>query len=896
MKRSSVPLRYGVAVLAVGVAVLIKQLLGLGVTQHSAFLPLTAAVAIAAWFGGLGPGLLATALATTAADYFFLPPVGSFTGPGPQAVPLVLYALQGLLITGLVQALHSARARSETSALEARDHQESLRRSEERFRLLVEGVEDYAILMLDPRGRVATWTEGGERIYGYRAEEIIGKHISAFYTEEDLERGQAGEELRVAAQEGRYEEEGVRICKDGSRFWASVLITALRDEEGNLRGFSEVVRDITERKEAEKKLRENEELYRSVVEQAAENIFLVDVETKRVIQANAALQRSLGYSSEEIRQLTLYDIVAHDQENIERNVHRILERGHYHVGERQYRRKDGSLIDVEVSASAISCQGREVMCVVAHDITERKEAETRFRALVEQIPAITYVQEPIESDNPKAVTYMSPRYETVLGYPREAEILDEEHWLRTLHPEDRERVLSEEVRTDETGEPFIIEYRVMAADGRVVWVRDHAVLMRDKEGQPLYWLGVQFDITDQKRAEEAIRRSLDALLALYETGQVLSSSLEREEIGSRLLEIMARIPGTAAAVISLGDDREPLHEWRTIGPESLLASVRDEPEARSTRRAAFEAEQEGLLEMESPALQGRHLAALFLPLRVRDRVIGVLEVYSRHRLAESGAVETFASLANQAASALENARLYEELAEHRRQLQDLVGKLVAAQEEERRRVAYDVHDGLAQVAAAASQHLQNFAADNPPDSARGQEDLDQALELIRQTVQEARNVVADLRPTVLDDFGLATALRLQVQRLRDEGLRVSYEETLGGGRLPDVVETALFRVAQEALTNVRKHARTDRAHVALERRDQEVRLQVRDWGRGFAPDGVADGADPGEQVGLSSMRERVALLAGHLEIHSKPGDGTLVVAEVPLQEETDTEGDVDHGE
>jgi signal transduction histidine kinase len=153
-----------------------------------------------------------------------------------------------------------------------------------------------------------------------------------------------------------------------------------------------------------------------------------------------------------------------------------------------------------------------------------------------------------------------------------------------------------------------------------------------------------------------------------------------------------------------------------------------------------------------------------------------------------------------------------------------------------------------------------------------------------------------LRPTVLDDFGLATALRLQVQRLRDEGLRVSYEETLGGGRLPEVVETTLFRVAQEALTNVRKHARTDRAHVALERRDQGVRLQVRDWGRGFAPDGATDGADPGEQVGLSSMRERVALLAGHLEIISKPGDGTLVVAEVPLQEETDTEGDVDYGE
>jgi PAS domain S-box-containing protein len=763
-------LRYGVAVLAVGVVVLVKLLVDPLITDQSPFLLLAGAVMVAAWFGGLGPGLLATALGAIGADYFFLTPVGSFTGLDLQALPVVLFVLQGLLISGLVEALHSARHRADVSTLEARDHLEGLRRSEERFRLLVEGVEDYAIFMLDHEGRVASWNEGAERIIGYTVQEIVGKHFSIFYTQEDIERGHPEEELKVAAEEGRYEEEGLRARKDGSRFWASVVITALRDEEGNLRGFSKVMRDITERKEAEKKLRENEELYRSVVEQAAENIFLVDIGTKRIVQANAALHRSLGYSTEELRQLTLYDIVAHGQEDIERNVRHILAEGQLFIGERQYRRKDGSPIDVEVSASAIPYAGKQVMAVVAHDVTERK------------------------------------------------------------------------------------------------------------------------------RTEGALRRTLDALLAVYETGQVLSSSLKREEIGASLLGIIGRFYGTTAAVINLSDDGKHLHAWRTIGPESLLASVRDEPEARAARRAAFEAEEDRLMEMESPDLQEKRLAGLFLPLRVHDRVIGVLEVYGSKHLAESGALETFASLANQAASALENARLYEELAEHRHQLQDLVGKLVTAQEEERRRVAYDVHDGLAQVAAAAYQHLQNFAVDNPPGSARGEEELDRALEMLQQAVGEARNVVADLRPTVLDDFGLATALRLQVERLSDEGLRASYEETLGGERLPEVVETALFRVAQEALTNVRKHARAQKTHVALERRGQAVRLQVRDWGRGFAADGVTDGADPSEKVGLSSMRERVALLGGHFEIHSEPGAGTLVVAEVPLQEETDTEGGSDHGE
>jgi PAS domain S-box-containing protein len=134
------------------------------------------------------------------------------------------------------------------------------------------------------------------------------------------------------------------------------------------------------------------------------------------------------------------------------------------------------------------------------------ETETRYRTLVEQIPAITYVQEPLESDNPKAITYISPQYETVLGYPPELQVIDEEHWLRTLHPEDRERVLAEEARTDETGEPFKVEYRVIARDGRIVWMRDEATLVRDEDGEPLYWLGVQYDVTEQKREAQERER------------------------------------------------------------------------------------------------------------------------------------------------------------------------------------------------------------------------------------------------------------------------------------------------------------------------------------------------------------------------------------------------------
>src|SRR5438045_1331658 len=126
-------------------------------------------------------------------------------------------------------------------------------------------------------------------------------------------------------------------------------------------------------------------------------------------------------------------------------------------------------------------------------------------------------------------------------------------------------------------------------------------------------------------------------------------------------------------------------------------------------------------------------------------------------------------------------------------------------EEERHHVAYELHDGLAQVAASAHQHLQAFASHYRPRSLSARRELDRALELAQLSVKEARRLIAGLRPTVLDDFGLATALRLQVEAYRADGWMVTYDETLGPERLPPTLETTLFSVAQEALTNVRKH-------------------------------------------------------------------------------------------
>lgn len=170
----------------------------------------------------------------------------------------------------------------------------------DRFRMLVEAVQDYGIFMLDPQGFVVSWNSGAQRIKGYTAEEIIGRHFSIFYSEESRARGWPQEELRRASATGKYAEEGWRIRKDGSRFWASVVITALRGPDGELAGFGKVTRDLTERRNHEEALQQSEERLRLLIEGVRDYaIYMVD--TDGIIRSwNAGAQLIKGYRAEEV--------------------------------------------------------------------------------------------------------------------------------------------------------------------------------------------------------------------------------------------------------------------------------------------------------------------------------------------------------------------------------------------------------------------------------------------------------------------------------------------------------------------------------------------------------------------------------------------------------------------
>jgi PAS domain S-box-containing protein len=234
---------FGVSVLSVALATVARLELDPLLGESAPLLLFAIAVILTSWFGGFWPGLLAIVLSLLASDFLFFEPRYSIFiyDSKLDEIRAIYFGIFGILFCTVFARLRSGiRAEKETR---------------ERFRLLVEGVKDYAIFMLDAQGRVVSWNPGAEQIKGYRADEIIGRDFSVFFTPEDIESGGPQRVLEIAAAEGRYEVSGWHLRKDGSRYWASGVIAAVRDDRERLRSFTIIMRDITNRKLAEKRIR-----------------------------------------------------------------------------------------------------------------------------------------------------------------------------------------------------------------------------------------------------------------------------------------------------------------------------------------------------------------------------------------------------------------------------------------------------------------------------------------------------------------------------------------------------------------------------------------------------------------------------------------------------------------
>jgi PAS domain S-box-containing protein len=271
---------------------------------------------------------------------------------------------------------------------ERMEAEEALRESERRFRLLVEGVIDYAIFMLDPSGVVINWNPGAERLKGYTNDEILGQHFSKFYTKEERAAGIPARILEIAAREGRYEGEGWRVRKDGSRFWAMVVVDAIRNKAGELEGFAKVTRDITERRSAQQAIRDSERQFRLLVAGVTDYaLFMLDP-NGIVISWNAGAERIKGYSADEIigQHFSKFYPERDRAAGVPlRALYTAAREGRFEA-EAWRVRKDGTLFWANVIIDAIRDERGDLVgfAKITRDITERRDAQIALQEAQQQ--------------------------------------------------------------------------------------------------------------------------------------------------------------------------------------------------------------------------------------------------------------------------------------------------------------------------------------------------------------------------------------------------------------------------------------------------------------------------------------------------------------------------------
>jgi PAS domain S-box-containing protein len=419
-----------------------------------------------------------------------------------------------VLSWGTVVALFSVmpRMRSfadlQTEIAQRKRVEESLRQSEERFRLFVEGTTDYSIYQLDPEGRVISWNAGAERMKGYRGDEIIGQHFERFFSSEDVHLDRPRQSLAEAARQGRSESEGWRVRKDGSRFWATSVLTPIRDAAGNLAGYWKIIHDLTAQKQTEEK-------FRSLLESAPDAVVIARADGV-ISLVNRQTELLFGYSRSELLGQPIEGLVPERcrAEHIDHRAACVANPGVHLIGasfDLAGMRKDGSEFPVEISLSPLITDEGVLVTSAIRDVSKRRRAEAdleetrRFaQRIAEMTPSILYVYDLHNRCN----IFVNRRLETFLGYAWE------EDWkpnmptlLSDIHPEDLPRVeaATELCQSAEDGAVIETEYRVRHANGEWRWLNTrNTIFVRGADGNPAQILGASQDITDRKRLEQEV--------------------------------------------------------------------------------------------------------------------------------------------------------------------------------------------------------------------------------------------------------------------------------------------------------------------------------------------------------------------------------------------------------
>jgi PAS domain S-box-containing protein/putative nucleotidyltransferase with HDIG domain len=456
--------------------------------------------------------------------------------------------------------------------------------------------------------------------------------------------------------------------------------------KGNLTRLVPAVERELEQAEMRRERRKNQEqllLQISALNAAANAILITDREGN-IESANPAFTTLTGYPLEEAIGKNPRDLLksgVHDRA-FYRDLWETILSGRVWHRELTNRRKDGSLYVEEGTITPL----RNADGVISHfiaikqDITARKQAEqalaaseAELRALVEQVPAIVYT----ESAETRETTYISKQLEKMTGYTADEWMRDHDFWKKIIHPEDQEAIVEVDHHTSATREPFLTEYRMMTRDGRVIWIRDEAILIQSQDGIPLFWQGVMYDITERKRAEEDISQRVAELEMLYQSGLALSQLLTPNEIGEKVLELLAQRLNwrhTRIRLYHTEDESLELLDFNRPGLQNSEARRNVRQQFRSLITHAGQGMSGWVIQHGESVRSGdvtkdpRYVEAypgifsgLYVPMKLGERVIGVISIEDERRDAFSEADERLiATLANQAASAFENARLFKE--------------------------------------------------------------------------------------------------------------------------------------------------------------------------------------------------------------------------------------------
>jgi PAS domain S-box-containing protein len=680
--------------------------------------------------------------------------------------------------------------------------------------------------------------------------------------------------------------------------------------------------DITERVKAPNALRESEEYIRNLVEQANDGIALVQDGKPHFV--NSYLAGLLGYSPAEVLNTPFENYIAADEQPKVLDIHRRRLNGEAvpSVYETVIQRKDGSQVEVEFNAGLTKHNGRPAILVVVRDITARKQAEEalkeseeRFRGLMEQSPVSIQIHSPEGSLTQSNAAYarLYALNQETLGelYDKYNVLQDEQAKRLGVMPFIKKAFAGEEVVFPPYEYDGIDTLKALDFDNpisRKCWVQTHGFPLKDKDGGVTSVVFLSEDITEQKRAEDALKQREAILEALAFAAERFLTEVNWEEEMDVILDHLGKATGVSRVYVfqnQAGLQGEILtsqrFEWCAPGilPEIDNPDLQNFPlraggfgrwEEMLSRGNVIHGHMRAFPESEHEVLAAQGIRSLVVvPVFAEGRWWGFIGFDECKREREWSLPERDAlrATANTFGAAIDRQHAEREILEYQQRLKALASELTLTEEKERRRIAADLHDHVGQALALA--RIQLASARKATSDAGVAAILDDTSASLRQAIQDTRDLVFDLSSPVLNEIGLAAAISewLEEQVEKKHGLQTEFICDDQEPELDEDMRAILFRNVRELLNNVVRHAGANKVSVRMERVGDTAIVVIQDDGVGFDTRAASEATDRKGGFGLFSIRERMLDLGGALEIVSEPGQGCMAIMTASLKSRED---------